>query len=168
MATSFSLQKMNKKTRFKKFSLVYLEKIVTWNVEIIPLEFAQNQNMGNIKENSNWKNRWMGSMAMGKCEGRHENYFHTQTNYKHFQGRYGGLQFGYVYTCNELFQRTCKFKKLVLEHFFTNLLNNLSIEDLVTLRKMLSTKFMKPRRRLYATPNKRTWVPQELKNKMLN
>jgi hypothetical protein len=43
-----------------------------------------------------------GSMVMGKCEGRQRKYFHTQTNCKYFQGGYGGLQFGYVYTCNGL------------------------------------------------------------------
>jgi nucleoid DNA-binding protein len=35
-------------------------------------------------------------------------------------------------------------KKSVLKHFFTSLINNLSIEDLVTLGNLLSTKFMKP------------------------
>jgi hypothetical protein len=28
----------------------------------------------------------MGHMAMGKCEGKQRKYFHTQKNYKHFQG----------------------------------------------------------------------------------
>ncbi len=80
---------------------------------------------------------------MGKCEGRQRKYFHIQTNCKHFQGGYGGLQFGYVYTCNGLLQRMCEFKKLALEHFFTNLLNNLSTKDLVTLGNLLSIEFMK-------------------------
>jgi hypothetical protein len=37
--------------------------------------------------------------------------------------------FGYVYTCNGLFQKCASLKKLILEHFFTSLLNDLSIED---------------------------------------
>jgi hypothetical protein len=36
-------------------------------------------------------------------------------------------------------------KKLILEHFFTSLLNNLSTEDLLTLGNFLSTKFMNSR-----------------------
>ncbi len=40
----------------------------------------------------------MGGMAMGKCKYKQRKYFHTQTNYKNFEGGYEGLQFGYVYT----------------------------------------------------------------------
>jgi hypothetical protein len=64
----------------------------------------------------------MRRMAMGKCEGKQINYFHIQTNYKHFQGGYGGLQFGYVYTCNEFFQKTCKFKESSFRTFFHQLI----------------------------------------------
>ncbi len=60
----------------------------------------------------------MGHMVMGKCEGRQRRYFHAQTNYKHFQGGYGGLHFGYVYTCNGLLKRTCKFKEVGSKTFF--------------------------------------------------
>jgi hypothetical protein len=49
-------------------------------------------------------------------------------------------------------------KKPVQEHFFTSLFNDLSIEDLVTLGNLLSTKFMKPRQQLYAIPSRLTWV----------
>jgi len=72
-------------------------------------------------EKGNWKNRWMGNMAMGKCKGKQKTYFHTQTNCKHFQGKYRGLQFGYVYTCNELFQKTCEFKEVGSKTFFHQL-----------------------------------------------
>ncbi len=61
-------------------------------------------------------------MAMGKCKGKQRNYFHIQTNCKHFQGGYEGLQFGYVYTCNGLFQRTCKFKESSSKTFFHQLI----------------------------------------------
>jgi hypothetical protein len=44
----------------------------------------------------------------------------------------------------------------------------LSTKDLVTLGNLLSIEFMKPWQQLYATPSKWTWVPQELRNKMLN
>ncbi len=39
---AFLCEKWTKKIGSKKFNLVYLEKIITWNVEIIPLAFAQN------------------------------------------------------------------------------------------------------------------------------
>jgi hypothetical protein len=44
----------------------------------------------------------------------------------------------------DFFKEHVNLKKLILEHFFTSLLNNLSTKDLVTLGNMLSTKFMKP------------------------
>ncbi len=74
--------------------------------------------MGNIMEKGNWQNRSMGCMAMGKCKGYQTKYFHVQTNYKHFQGGYGGQQFSYVYKFNGLFQRTCKFKESSSKTFF--------------------------------------------------
>jgi hypothetical protein len=67
----------------------------------------------------------------------------------------------------DFFKEWSSLKKPVLEHFFTSLLNNLSIEDLVTLANLLSIKIMKPRRCLYATPSRQTLVPQESKNKVL-
>ncbi len=53
------------------------------------------------------------------------------------------------------------------KHFFTSLLQDLSMEDLVSLGNFLSIKFMKPSRKLYVTPSKQTWVPQDLRNKVL-
>jgi hypothetical protein len=50
---------------------------------------------------------------------------------------------------------------------FTSFLNNLLKEYLVTLGNLLSIEFMKPKRGLYATLGRQTWVPQELGNKML-
>jgi hypothetical protein len=61
------------------------------------LAFTQNQNMDNRMEKGNWQNKWMGGIVMGKCKNRQRKSFHTQTNCKHFQGGYGGLQFDYVY-----------------------------------------------------------------------
>ncbi len=58
--------------------------------------------------------------------------------------------------------------KSILEHFFTSLLNDLSTKYLVTLGNLLSTKFMKLNRWLYAIASRWTCVPQELRHKMLN
>jgi hypothetical protein len=67
----------------------------------------------------------------------------------------------------EFFKECASLKKPILEHFFTSLLNNLPIKDLLTLGNLLSTKFMNPRWLLYATPCRWAWVPQKLKNKVL-
>jgi hypothetical protein len=53
----------------------------------------------------------MGGMAMGKCEDGQRELFYNETICEHFQGWYG-LQFGNVYTCNEVLQRTCEVKKV--------------------------------------------------------
>jgi hypothetical protein len=44
----------------------------------------------------------------------------------------------------DVFKGCMNLKKLIPEHFLTSLLNNLLIEDLVTLGKLFSIKFMKP------------------------
>jgi hypothetical protein len=44
----------------------------------------------------------------------------------------------------DFFKEHASLKKPILEHFFTSLLNDLSIKDLVTLRNLLSIKFMYP------------------------
>jgi hypothetical protein len=54
----------------------------------------------------------MGHMATGKCEDGQRKPFYNEINCEHFQGWYGGLQFGNVYTCNGLFWRTCEVKKV--------------------------------------------------------
>jgi hypothetical protein len=41
---------------------------------------------------------------------RQRKYFIAQTNSKHFQGKYGRLQFGNVYTCHDFFQIMRKFE----------------------------------------------------------
>jgi hypothetical protein len=46
----------------------------------------------------------------------------------------------------DLLKECMSLKKLDLEHFFTNLLIDLSKKDLVTLSNLLSTKFMKPQK----------------------
>jgi hypothetical protein len=51
----------------------------------------------------------------------------------------------------DFFYKCASLKRPILEHFFTSLLSNFSIKDLITLGNLLSTEFMKPRRRLYAT-----------------
>ncbi len=65
----------------------------------------------------------------------------------------------------DFFKEGVSLKKLIREHFFTSFLNDLSIEDLLTLGNLLSTKFMNPQRQFYSTLGRWAWVPQELRNK---
>ncbi len=51
----------------------------------------------------------------------------------------------------DFLKEDASLKKPILEHFFTSLLSDLSTKDLVTFGNLLSTKFMKPRRQLFAT-----------------
>jgi hypothetical protein len=44
----------------------------------------------------------------------------------------------------DFFKKHVNLKKSILEHFFTSLLNYLSIEDLLTLGNLLSIEFMNP------------------------
>jgi len=44
------------------------------------------------------------------------------------------------------FKECASLKKPILKHFFTSLLNNLSIEDLLTFGNLISIEFMNPRR----------------------
>jgi hypothetical protein len=46
-------------------------------------------------------------------------------------------------------------------------LNDLSTEDLLTLRNFLSTEFMNLWWWFYVTPSRQTWAPQQLRNKVL-
>jgi hypothetical protein len=61
----------------------------------------------------------------------------AQTNYKHFEGGYGKLPFGDVYTCHGFLSRTHKFEKANSKTFFTSLLKDLSTEDLITLSNLI-------------------------------
>jgi hypothetical protein len=44
----------------------------------------------------------------------------------------------------DFFKECASFKKPILEHFFTSLLNDLSTKDLLTLENFLFTRFMNP------------------------
>jgi len=44
----------------------------------------------------------------------------------------------------DFFQEWVSLKKSISKHFFTSLLKDLSMKDLVTLGNLLSTKFMDP------------------------
>ncbi len=46
----------------------------------------------------------------------------AQTNYKHFEGGYGRLPFGDVYTCHGFLSRTHKFEKANSKTFFHKLI----------------------------------------------
>jgi hypothetical protein len=115
-------------------------------------------------EKVNWQNNWMGSMVMGECENWQRKSYIVQKKCKHSKGGYGILPLGNIYTCHEFLSRTCKFEKTNSKTFFNR---NYLLHDLVSFGNFLSTKFMKGNRRLYASLNKRTWVPQDLRNKML-
>ncbi len=56
-----------------------------------PQVVARNQNMWNRMEKPNWQKKWMGGMAMGKCENRQRKSCIAQTNCKHSKGGYGTL-----------------------------------------------------------------------------
>jgi len=81
----------------------------------------------------------MGSLTMDECKDRQRKSCITKTNYKHFEGGYGRLPLGDVYTCHGLFLKHASLKKPIPKHFFTSLLNDLLIEDLVTLGNLIST-----------------------------
>jgi hypothetical protein len=100
------------------------------------MHLLENQNIGNKMEKNNWQNSGMDNMVMGKCEGGQIESFYNETNCEHFQGWYGGLQFGTVYTCNVLLQRLCKFKEADSKAFFHKL-----IEQFVNRRLANTWKF---------------------------
>jgi hypothetical protein len=54
----------------------------------------------------------------------------------------------------DFFQECASLKKPMLKHFFASLLQDLSMEDLVSLSNLLLIEFMKPNRRLYATSSR--------------
>ncbi len=60
--------------------------------------------------------------AIGKCEHGQRESFYNETKCEHFQGWYGGLQFGNVYTCNGLLQRMWEFKEADSRAFFHKLI----------------------------------------------
>jgi len=64
----------------------------------------------------------MGGMARGKCKDRQIKSCIAQTNYKYFQGGYGKLQLGDVYTCHGFFQKTHEFEKADPITFFYKLI----------------------------------------------
>ncbi len=61
-------------------------------------------------------------MVMGKREDRQRKFYIAQIDYKHFQGGYGRLQLGNVYTCHGFLQRTCELKKVDSKTFFHKLI----------------------------------------------
>jgi hypothetical protein len=76
---------------------------------------------------------------MDECKIKQRKSCITKTNYKHFEGGYGRLPLGNVYTWHGFFFKHTSLKKPISKHFFTSLLNNLSIEDLITLGNLTST-----------------------------
>ncbi len=81
-----------------------------WHLVIPCPTFVGNQNMKNKMEKNNWKNKWMGSVVMGKCKNRDWKSCIIKTNCKHFEGGYRRLPLGDVYTCHEFFKRMREFE----------------------------------------------------------
>ncbi len=92
-----------------------------WNLAGPPLAFTRNQNMGKRLENGNWQNRWIGNMPMGKCKKKPKKSCIAQTNHKYFQGGFGRLQLGNVYTFHGFLQRTHESKEVDYIIFFYKL-----------------------------------------------
>jgi hypothetical protein len=69
-------------------------------------------------ENNNWQNKWMGDVAMNKCENRQRKFCIIKTNCKRSKGGYGILPLGDVYTCHGFFLKTCKFEETNSRTFF--------------------------------------------------
>ncbi len=59
----------------------------------------------------------------------------------------------------DFFQERASLKKPIPKHLFTSLLRDLSTKDLVTLGNLISTKFMEPNKKIYATLSRQAWVP---------
>ncbi len=59
---------------------------------------------------------------MGKCKDKQRKYCIVQINYKDFEGKYGGLSLGNVYTCHGFLPRMCKFEKAGFKTFFHKLI----------------------------------------------
>jgi hypothetical protein len=93
----------------------------------------------------------MGGLAMGECKDKQSLAILKQivSIPKEDMEDYHEVMFTHA---RDFFKEHVNLKKPILEHFFTSLLSDLSIEDLINLGNLLSIKFLKPQRRLYATP----------------
>jgi len=107
--------------------------------------------MGNIMEEDNLGKSGMGSMAMGKCKNGQRESFNNETNSKNDMEDYNLATFTHTI---DFFKAHASLKKLIPKDFFTSLLNDLSIKDLLTLGNMLSIKFINLGQRLYVTPSR--------------
>ncbi len=87
-----------------------------------PQVVARNQNMWIKMEKTNWQNKWIGNMAMGKCEYWQRKFYIDQKNCKHSKRGYGRLPFGDVYTCNGFLPRMGKFEKTNSKTFLYKLI----------------------------------------------
>ncbi len=68
------------------------------------------------------KNEWVAWWWANAKIDRQGKYFIVQTNSKHFQGKYGRLQFCNVYTCHEFLQRMRKFEMVNSRTLFHKLI----------------------------------------------
>jgi hypothetical protein len=63
----------------------------------------------------------MGDVVMCTCKDKQIKFSIAQTNYKHFEGGYGKLSLGEVYTWHGFLLRTCKFEKVNSKTFLHKL-----------------------------------------------
>jgi hypothetical protein len=64
-------------------------------------------------------NEWHGNGQMQRLT---KKFYNAQTNYKHYERRYGRLPLGDVYTCNGFLPRMGKFEKHDSKTFFYKLI----------------------------------------------
>jgi hypothetical protein len=68
----------------------------------------------------------MGGMVMGKCKDRQRKSCIIETNGKHSEGGCGNYHWAMFTHAMNFFKKHASLKKLILEHFFTSLFNDLS------------------------------------------
>ncbi len=143
--------------RWQKKSLEYPRN----DTRLVPLQhLLENITWGTkwkraIEKTNEWATWWRANAKIDKKKS-----CIIQINYKHFQRGYEGLYIGQCLHMQWTFSKNVQiWRSQFPKHFFTSLLNNLSIKDLVTFGNLLSTKFMKPWWWLYATLSKQAWVP---------
>ncbi len=79
---------------------------------------------------------------MGKCEDGQRKYFYNETKLNISKDDMEDYNLAMFTHAMEFFKKLASLKKSILKHFFTSSLNNLSIEELLTLGNLLSIEFM--------------------------
>jgi len=119
--------------------------------------FIKNQNMGiewkrAIDKTNEWVAWWWANVKIDKKKSL-ALFKHTTNISKEDTKDYNWVKFTHAM---DFFKDRASLKNLILKHFFTSLFNDLSTKNLVTDGNLLSIKFMKPQRWLYAILRKWT------------